>query len=165
MGIFSKLKRDWSNAGAHVLVSLSVVNNLDHRENLPLPWFSCECTGLELHNFANGARKDMLKILNSDSAHFRGIKIPDDYWWFSTILINRVYPKHPETVPDQFYESVRDASCLLVECAFDSFADGDGLSAYLFTNGEVWVERLRMHGEVELLKKFLGNVPTEQNNA
>jgi hypothetical protein len=158
MGLLTKLKRDYQNAGAHISLSFHVVENLEHREKIGLPWFFCMCTGLELHNFANCARKDFLRILNETPREsVSHIKIPDAYWHLAIRALLPTYKSNRTEIPDQLYTLVRDSTSLVAESAFDSFEDGDALSVYLLQSGDVWVERLRS-AALDLNRVRLGNV-------
>ncbi|MGH8620081.1 MAG: hypothetical protein ACREUW_20515 [Burkholderiales bacterium] len=163
MGLLTKLKRDYRNAGAQISVSFQLVENLDHRENLKEPWFYCQCTGLELHNFANRSRKDFLDILNVDPEKYRShIKIPEDYWCLATRSIFSIRAAHIDNIPDEHYNLVRDAICLVAESVFDTFENNDALFVYLIGIGDVWVERLRGR-TFNLDRVRLGNINERSN--
>ena len=158
MGIFDKMKRDYRNAGAKISLSLHFAEDLEHREKLRDPWLFHECTGLELHNSANVARKDFLKLLNSGSLNYRPIvRIPEDYWRLAVRALQPAHKVNPALIPDQMYPFVCNATSLIAESAFAAFEDGDGLFVFILAGGEVWVERLAMPS-LKMERSLLGNI-------
>lgn len=164
MGLFSKLKRDFNNAGAKVSISVNFADDLEHRERLGSPWLFRQYTGLELHNCATSAKKEFLRVLNAEPKYKVIIKLPDDYWRLGTRALQPLYQSSQGAVPDQAYEFACNTASLIVESAFTAFEIGDSLALYFLRSGEVWVECLSSPS-YELKRKLLGNASDWPENA
>lgn len=157
MGLIASIKRNFANSSARVQAFLYVVDDITQLASSAEPLIAFACTGLELHNFARDAKKGFLAILNENpDAYRQKIRLPEDYWRLAIRVVANELSQNKET--DAASDLCRDALCVVIESAFDTFSEKDICTVFLSRNGEVVVERLPGKSPFDLSRAKLGNV-------
>lgn len=157
MGFIANIKRNFANSSARVQAFFYVVDDVAQLASNAEPLIAFACTGLELHNFARDAKKGLLAILNESPNEYRQkIRLPEDYWRLAIrVVANQLSERKGASAASNL---CRDALCLVIESAFDTFSERDICTVLLSRDGEVAVERLPEKYPFDLSRKKLGNV-------
>jgi hypothetical protein len=156
MGFFSAIKRNYRNAGANLHVFLYCVESLDCADQPDEPNAAFRCTGLELHNFAQQAKKDYLAFLEEHPDQTKTISVPRDFWRLGMNTVTKLVGQ--QGLSGAHADLARNCLCLVIEAAFQEYSDRDIISVFLARDTAVAVERVPHDSPFDLSRKNLGRI-------
>lgn len=135
--------RNYKNAGVTVTLKLHLADSKATFDRTLRPVVVQSGTGLQLHNLASTAHRELLRqAMGSALPRRPGTKFEDEAWRVAAYAIQQeeaelimVGAKNlPNVVP---------YACFLAEYLSKSFVDGEERMVCIARNGEVWVESKR----------------------
>lgn len=151
--MFRSIVRNYKNAGVRVIVSLCVQLDASSKEFPPL--FVHSGTGLDIHNLAAFANRELLRQAHSSGIPpSRGEKFEDLAWKVATYSLVSALPQL-RVKPAADVGMVIPYTCFLAEHLSLVWLDGEERDVCISASGEVFVNAIAgLHTDSKLLGRF-----------
>ena len=127
MSLFKKIAGNYRNAGAHVAVSVEILEN---DEDTSRPAANYELSGLELHNNARHQKKLLLQYMQE--LNKKPVDLIEAYWSYGADLIVKTIDRFGSQLPPEYNKIIQNCLCVIVETKFKGFDDGDVLTIRIY---------------------------------
>ena len=145
--------RNYKNAGVRVKVSLCVQSDASSKAYAPL--FVHGATGLEIHNLASAAQRELLRQARASAMpHGRGSRFEDVAWKVAAYSLMESLP----SLRDQPASSVGMTipyTCLIAEYLSKEYRSGEERDVCISANGEVFINSFAgLHTDSKTLGRY-----------
>jgi uncharacterized caspase-like protein len=150
--MFDSIIRNYKNAGVQVNISLCVQRVEGDKEFPPL--FVHGASGLEVHNLATAAHRELMRQARASSLPRRpGEKFEDIAWKVAAYSLNQALPEL-RTRPASQVGMVIPFTCFLAEYLSKSFREREERDVCISAEGEVFINSI---ADLHTDSKSLGN--------